>query len=585
MNDRATDAAPQQPSGAGAPPAGAPAPAPAQSNPTPAASDGSIKETIESIVIAFILAFIFRGFIVEAFVIPTGSMAPTLLGAHMRFACPDCGYRYEVNYQSEGADADEVNIPTHAVVREVDPRTGRFTARAQNRVLAIHCPNCGYKLPRVDPSDPANDATAPPVRYGDRILVLKYLYLFAEPDRWDVVVFKAPFNPEKYDYGQNYIKRLIGKPGESIFILDGDIYVGKPGAPVDEFVVQTKPDHVQDALWRIVYDNDYHPRGLDPGWVQPWTAQPGEKGWETQGRDLAFDDLTGGATLAFHADKNPAKHALTDWLAYDVTAMQQGRRDPDTYHMPSYSPHNNVSDLKLSFYYRRDAGDGPLTVRMSKLDHVFEARVTPDGAQLFMGRAEGNMTPVGDAVPVKSNRGRAMKVELINADYQVELRIDGRVVARTTREQYRPDIAALLKAAENGGKRLPRPQVSITAERQTARFEHVGLWRDVYYLNREEAQGGAPVRWGSPHSFPDNVIQLGADEYFVLGDNSLLSGDARGWKEAINLPDEDLFAEEGRVPGRFMIGKAFFVYWPAGYRPLNSAPALVPNFGDMRFIH
>jgi hypothetical protein len=34
-----------------------------------------------------------------------------------------------------------------------------------------------------------------------------------------------------------------------------------------------------------------------------------------------------------------------------------------------------------------------------------------------------------------------------------------------------------------------------------------------------------------------------------------------------------------------MIGKAFFVYWPAGYRPINSAPALVPNFGDMRFIH
>jgi hypothetical protein len=80
-------------------------------------------------------------------------------------------------------------------------------------------------------------------------------------------------------------------------------------------------------------------------------------------------------------------------------------------------------------------------------------------------------------------------------------------------------------------------------------------------------------------------MTLGADEYFVLGDNSLLSGDARGWKDPIHLPDEDLFTDEGRVPGRFMIGKAFFVYWPAGYRPLNAAPALVPNFGDMRFIH
>src|SRR6187431_1469170 len=118
--------------------------------------EGSIKETIESILIAFILAFIFRGFVVEAFVIPTGSMATTLLGAHMRFTCPDCGYRYDVNYQSEGAtDIEDVKIPSHAVVREFDQRRGQYTGRAVNRVLSLHCPNCGFKVPRVDPSDPA----------------------------------------------------------------------------------------------------------------------------------------------------------------------------------------------------------------------------------------------------------------------------------------------------------------------------------------------------------------------------------------------------------------------------------------------
>ena len=42
----------------------------------------SIIDTLQSLLIAFILAFTFRGFVVEAFVIPTGSMAPTLLGAH-----------------------------------------------------------------------------------------------------------------------------------------------------------------------------------------------------------------------------------------------------------------------------------------------------------------------------------------------------------------------------------------------------------------------------------------------------------------------------------------------------------------------
>ena len=35
----------------------------------------------------------------------------------------------------------------------------------------------------------------------------------------------------------------------------------------------------------------------------------------------------------------------------------------------------------------------------------------------------------------------------------------------------------------------------------------------------------------------------------------------------VKLPWEDLDVESGRVPGRFLLGKAFFVYWPAGYRP------------------
>src|SRR5687768_9747451 len=89
----------------------------------------SIKETIESILIAFILAFVFRAFVVEAFVIPTGSMAPTLLGAHMRFTCEDCGYRFDSNLSVEN------NGP---VPPSVSP------------MFSIHCPNCGYKVRRPD---------------------------------------------------------------------------------------------------------------------------------------------------------------------------------------------------------------------------------------------------------------------------------------------------------------------------------------------------------------------------------------------------------------------------------------------------
>ena len=82
-----------------------------------------------------------------------------------------------------------------------------------DHVFAIFCPNCGFRLPRSSPDDPANDATDPAVRYGDRILVLKYLYLLQDPKRWDVVVFKSPVAPAQSDYTVNYIKRLVGRPG------------------------------------------------------------------------------------------------------------------------------------------------------------------------------------------------------------------------------------------------------------------------------------------------------------------------------------------------------------------------------------
>ena len=54
------------------------------------------KEVIESIVIAFILAFTFISFVAQAFEIPTGSMAEPLRGKHRDHVCASCGYHYAV---------------------------------------------------------------------------------------------------------------------------------------------------------------------------------------------------------------------------------------------------------------------------------------------------------------------------------------------------------------------------------------------------------------------------------------------------------------------------------------------------------
>jgi len=56
--------------------------------------------------------------------------------------------------------------------------------------------------------------------HNDNLIVDKITYRFKEPERFDVIVF--PFQYQKDTY---YIKRIIGMPGETIQIVDGNIYI------------------------------------------------------------------------------------------------------------------------------------------------------------------------------------------------------------------------------------------------------------------------------------------------------------------------------------------------------------------------
>lgn len=57
--------------------------------------------------------------------------------------------------------------------------------------------------------------------YGEKIIINEALYLFGEPKRGDVVVFTVPYlENDKY-----FIKRIIGLPGDTVEIKNGNIYV------------------------------------------------------------------------------------------------------------------------------------------------------------------------------------------------------------------------------------------------------------------------------------------------------------------------------------------------------------------------
>jgi hypothetical protein len=77
----------------------------------------------------------------------------------------------------------------------------------------------------------------------------------------------------------------------------------------------------------------------------------------------------------------------------------------------------------------------------------------------------------------------------------------------------------------------------------------------------------------------------------MLGDNSAQSKDSRLWWEVgPHLIPRGSEYQAGTVPGDQLIGQAFFVYWPAGYRCLSLKDSvfgrigLIPNFGRMRWI-
>lgn len=61
-----------------------------------------------------------------------------------------------------------------------------------------------------------------PVIYnGQEVLINKIAYNLSSPERFDVIVFKPNGNPNSH----NYIKRVIGLPGESVQINQGKVYI------------------------------------------------------------------------------------------------------------------------------------------------------------------------------------------------------------------------------------------------------------------------------------------------------------------------------------------------------------------------
>jgi signal peptidase I len=525
---------------------------------------------VASIVELFVWLLVLKGFFLPLFQIPTGSMAETLMGTHATHTCPNCGIEYLAGF---------VQLPD---------KPGFFPP------ALLECPNCRWQLRTAVA---VSSGVRLEEKSGDRIMVHGWSYDLGgwlAPRRWDVVVFKNP-----NDATQNYIKRLIGLPGETIEIVDGDVWVTPPGGSTPALARKTRT--AQEALWMPVYDNDFipakpsqnragvpqseatawsdhHPRWTCPApEVMPWT------GLDT--RRPRFDGLNaarGELTFVTQPGKTDEPGTITDQIgynAYDVL-VQQGQAMTRTLQI--------VTDVRVSTDVAFEAGEGFVELAISKYYDVFRARLAADGAlTLEHFNPNGNVNETWGQTKVDMQS--PCRLSLGHADGRVVVEANGKPVLTS------PDAFVLDIDTARKRKALRRsPRITIAAERVQVTLDHVRIDRDVHYTT--DVQSGGNGVEGRP-------LRLRDDAYFVLGDNSSRSADGRFW-----LPPRPPGARAeqsqlgphlwqrlrdgnytiGTVPADQLLGRAFLVYWP-GFMPLGGLPEKVPNFlpdfGRVRWIH
>lgn len=85
----------------------------------------------------------------------------------------------------------------------------------------------------------------PTLRQGELLLVDKLAYLKKLPLTGDIIIFHAPPEP-----GEDFIKRVIGAPGDQVLIEDGQVYVNH--VLLQEGYIASSPDY--NGVWEVPED-------------------------------------------------------------------------------------------------------------------------------------------------------------------------------------------------------------------------------------------------------------------------------------------------------------------------------------------
>ena len=518
----------------------------------------SPRDTFDQLLYSFVLLIAGRAFLVEPFVIPTGSMAPTLYGRHKECVCDACGFDYQIGASAEVRKGTAVMLPG-------------------SRITLSPCPNCRF------PND-VKDAMA---FNGDYIVVNKWAFDLGEPERFDVFVFKWPTGPQ-----ENYIKRLVGMPGETTRVRGGDLYRVVDGR---EEILRMDNPRKRRAASILVHDNDFPvPTLREAGFPERWAGD----GWEEAGTARTL----------------PEPPAETAWLTYthlvpsadDWRAVADGRRPtPRPRLIADYCPYNSYTGTEYGDLSRRPGGpvpeevdEGVLWVPDIAAEFDLDLAEVGDGAEVVLELTEGvyryrcridpgagvarlvtvnvQMDPDEErplaeaAVPVRG--GGLYALRFANFDDELALWVDGVPVdfggaARYTRTRLdntlptRGDLSPIrigLRGASGTASRLRVFRDLCYRVGRPGGGPDVNFERMLSRTLTDPAEYAAAYATAGERNLVQDIV-TGPEEYLAMGDNSPQSSDSRMWSRGRQV-----------VPESHLVGKAFFTYWPHGVPFLNN---------------
>ncbi len=416
-----------------------------------------------------ILLATWRRFGVQGIVFPvriaSGSMAETLVGPHWLVTCAHCHFQFSSGVDHPPAD------------------TGAT------------CPNCGFSHNRLAPNE---------LRPGDRVVIDRWTYLWRAPSRYDLVALRSPDGQ-----GDWAVKRILGLPGETVAIREGDVYIN------DQPLRKSWPLLAEMAV--TIHDDRHRPTDATADSLH-WQPGHAASGWH-----CTADGYNYASSADFHSTRVATHAADWDWLVYrhqsglppptisDVDALWL---DNDPYNQSLSRPLHRIHDVLLSFQVR-NPDQRPIAVALTTNGHEFLIAWRPDLRQWELTESsEFNPASTNESSGQQNARvlydwppgENRVTCQVAYCDHQVLLIVNGQILIKQTIGPSPPT-------------HLRQPcAVRIGASRGSLHVGAIRLARDIYYTPAPTVE-----------SRSDSVEVLGPAQYLVLGDNSPASVDGREW--------------------------------------------------------